>query len=421
MDAFRQYYFENTVDFSFLPDAKFRHFRLRLPHGGFLKVPRKIWCGRGLAYYLCRYRPLDVYYSASCWLNPERLGPRGVGDLLDEFYINSDLVFDIDEKPFSARNIEKSRMNTVAVLDYALARGFKVKYVCFSGGKGFHVVCEDPWVRDEAKPSDREQAALECRKSLVREMVSEGLVFDEKITADTRRIIRLPGTVNSSTGYVCTIVAEDYLRDTSASEMLKCMERVNLTAPGSRFSGRDLAFHAIRTMQGGMPVGAGRHPTSYYQSNLSNTVPGLRRQILIMSFPAGMGEQELRESLSALSRKYSTGDLHVFRGDGHYFAVSLKTFDPPRIVKILRAAGSRTLGQQIKYRQSFMRVGVRKDEEGNLVGGPLRFLFTIGQDGLKSYASRPHYLFFRGNGVPLPEYPLLHGREEVQITHTFIV
>ena len=85
--------------------------------------------------------------------------------------------------------------------------------ISFSGGKGFHLIFKDAkrekfLIEDLAK---REQTVIEQRKALLDEVLEAGFDVDKLVTADTRRIIRLPGTLHGTTGWCCTRITRGML------------------------------------------------------------------------------------------------------------------------------------------------------------------------------------------------------------------
>ena len=57
----------------------------------------------------------------------------------------------------------------------------------------------------DSEHSEREEAVKTSRKQLLTQVLEEGYNVDERVTADTRRIIRLPGSIHGTTGYQCTV------------------------------------------------------------------------------------------------------------------------------------------------------------------------------------------------------------------------
>ncbi len=424
MDSLRDYYKSTPPDLSAISDLGFRHFRFRRRDNRFMKVDRKVYSSTSLQRLLVRYLPADAYYTSSCWLNPHILGPRDEEDLLGNLFIKGDVVFDIDEKPFNASNIEKARKKAAELYGRLLDLKIKVKYLAFSGGKGFHIVCADPNTYVNDSPAEREGMALEYRKKLAETLSGEGLAFDVKVTVDTRRIIRVPGTVNYSTGYVCTILSEEQFVNDSAWKMLKYVPRVRLYAPWtSVMRGYDRCFQQFCTKMGWFDrVGVRPHPQNHFESSVSSVVLGTKRQIIILRYPhPKKGDIEgIRNRISTLINRYDMGDVFLFRNDIDLFAISLKTFDLKRAEKILKASGSNSLYLLKKYKQTYMRVGLKMDEEGSLFGQRLMFIGLIDGGGGTYDVSRPHMRFLSDNGVPIPKYGRVHGGDEVVIAHVMV-
>ena len=85
----------------------------------------------------------------------------------------------------------------------------------FSGSKGFHLFYLD-LERDKfaiEDPKEREEAVRASRKQLLTRVLEEGFNVDNRVTADTRRIIRLPGSIHGTTGYQCTVLGLEQLKN----------------------------------------------------------------------------------------------------------------------------------------------------------------------------------------------------------------
>ena len=236
-DPIRHFYRTAPPDLSCLSDLPHRHFRLFLPNGRFLKVDQRIRDAARLQSWLVRFAPRDVYYSVSCWLNPELLGSRYGTPLTNNIFLSSDLVFDIDRSPFTLHNLEDAKNDTLRLLEFLRENNYAVRYCAFSGSKGFHVVAHDPERYPCPRPFDREDLATKTRSRLLERVAAEGIEVDRKVTLDTRRILRLPGTINSKTGYACTILDDTRIRQ-PVKEILKTVPRVSLSAPRDPGIGR---------------------------------------------------------------------------------------------------------------------------------------------------------------------------------------
>ena len=156
----------------------------------------------------------DVYIGTSSWLNPIQLPKKS--DLESEPAVLLDhwIVFDIDRKPLTIKTLEEGRKIANSLLEYMEENhDHELISISFSGGKGFHLIFKDAkrekfLIEDLAK---REQTVIEQRKALLDEVLEAGFDVDKLVTADTRRIIRLPGTLHGTTGWCCTRITRNML------------------------------------------------------------------------------------------------------------------------------------------------------------------------------------------------------------------
>ena len=159
--------------------------------------------------------PIDVYVSTSSWLDPVNLPRLKDNSRPSPILLDHLVVFDIDMRPFCVRKLEEARLATLDLKNWLIQNtDLEIQHVSFSGGKGFHLVARDP-NRDlfaEPSPKLREQKVREQRKELLQRALLAGHPIDPVVTADTRRIIRLPGTVHGSTGWICSIIEHDWLK-----------------------------------------------------------------------------------------------------------------------------------------------------------------------------------------------------------------
>ncbi|MFA5268263.1 MAG: hypothetical protein WC379_09840 [Methanoregula sp.] len=421
-DPFRSFYQHNSPDLSAITDLPHRHFRILLPRGMFLKLQDRIRSEEVLRKWLVRYRPSDVYYSTSCWLVPENLGRRERTPLSDNIFLSSDIVFDIDRSPFSVANLELAREDTQKLLMFCDTSGLAVKYIAFSGSKGFHVICADPRRYDDPSPLVREDMAKAARKEIVGRVLAEGIAIDTKITADTRRIIRVPGTINSKTGYVCTVLSREQLAK-PVSEILKYIPRVNPGTPLIPAKGDDRPLRGSRIISWlchrpgvrSKPI-----PAFSYSTFLVSSVPGTMVQVPLFTYPSYSRLDRIEPLLIAVQEQYGLSDIYVYRSTTGISAICLRTFPLRRLEKIIKASGSVNYGTLLKYKQLFFRVGEVRDEDQNLISGPPEFIKILPapEENNGRYVSRPHYGFMKDFVVSLREYPRMHGRGSVILTHT---
>jgi DNA primase catalytic subunit len=421
-DPFRSFYQQHLPDLSVITDLPHRHFRILLPRGTFLKLQDRIRSEEVLRRWLVRYRPSDVYYSTSCWLVPENLGRRERTPLSDNIFLSSDIVFDIDRTPFSTTNLEQARGDTLRLLAFCDHNRLTVKYIAFSGSKGFHVVCADPRRYDDPSPFVREDMAKASRREIIARVLAEGIAIDTKITADTRRIIRVPGTINSRTGYVCTALSREQIAE-PVSAILKYIPRITLGTPLIPVRGDDSPLRGIGIISWlchRFGVRSKPTPRFSYSTFLVSSVPGTTLQVPVFLFPPHSHIGRIESRLAGVQRQYGLSDIYLYRSGTGISAICLRTFPIRRLEKIIRASGSANYGTLVKYKQLFFRVGEVRDENRQLVCGAPEFvkILPAQKEDNARFVSLPHYCFLKDFVPSLGEYPRMHGKGAVILTHT---
>jgi hypothetical protein len=421
-DSFRSFYQHHLPDLSAITDLPHRHFRILLPRGTFLKLQDQVREEEVLRKWLVRYRPSDVYYSTSCWLVPQNLGRRERTPLSDNIFLSSDIVFDIDRSPFSTANLELARQDTLRLLAFCDDNHLAVNYTAFSGSKGFHVICTDPLRYDDPSPLVREDMAKAARKEIITRVLAEGIAIDTKITTDTRRIIRVPGTINSKSGYVCTVLSREQLGE-PVGTILKYIPRINAGTPLIPARGDDRPLRGARIISWlchRFGVRSKPEPRFSYSTFLVSTVPKTPLQVPLFTFPPHSRIERVGRVLAAVQEQYGLSDIYLYRSTTGISAICLRTFPLQRLEKIIRASGSANYGTLVKYKQLFFRVGEVRDENQNLMSGSPEYVGTLParEENNARFVSRPHYHFMK-DFIPLVrEYPRMHGKGAVILTHT---
>ena len=206
---------QNPPDLDWLDKPGRHQYRWRTLTGRWTTANRRIKDHRSYLKACGKRYPMDMYVSTSAWLDPTNL-PR-IRDksrphpiLLDHW-----IVFDIDMRPFSRRRLEAARKATCNLMIWMKenepSRTFS--HISFSGGKGFHLFYrdEDRSLFSIPEPKLREEEIRADRKALLNRVIGAGHPVDPLVTADTRRIIRLPSTLHGGTGWVCTRIEEKVL------------------------------------------------------------------------------------------------------------------------------------------------------------------------------------------------------------------
>lgn len=156
---------------------------------------------------LVYFAPIKAYISVSCYLDPERAGlmwKQKVGEYryLPNILLSSDFVMDFDHGVISLLNLLRS-------YDFLKDKGYK-KFKSVETKRGFHLWGLD-WYAQECqervknglhKPFAREKFILSKKIDLCDELESYGIEFDKPISMDTRRIVKLWGSLSDDT-FVC--------------------------------------------------------------------------------------------------------------------------------------------------------------------------------------------------------------------------
>ncbi len=208
------YYQNNTIDLSWLLKPSRHQFRWKSLKGPWITSDRRVSSSKKLIELFSNSMPTDVYVSTSSWLNPVNL-PR-IKDTKKPSPILLDhlVVFDIDIMPFCLLRLEEARQATFNLRNWLIDNtDIQIKHITFSGSKGFHIIADDPDRESfsEPDPKLREEKVKSQRKQLLNQVIEAGHPVDKVVTADTRRIIRLPGTVHGKTGWICTIINDEWI------------------------------------------------------------------------------------------------------------------------------------------------------------------------------------------------------------------
>ena len=208
------WYESHESDLAWVEKPSRHQFRWRLPNDRWATASRQFSSSKALQKELKKQGPRDVYIGTSAWLTPVNLPKRSDEDAPHPVLIDHWVVFDIDFTPFCYRRLEQARKAAHRLLLWIEANeDLTLLSLSYSGGKGFHLIFKD---NDRSlfsipDPKEREEAVRTTRQALLRRVLEQGFPVDPTVTADTRRIIRLPGTLHGTTGWVCTRISREQL------------------------------------------------------------------------------------------------------------------------------------------------------------------------------------------------------------------
>jgi DNA primase catalytic subunit len=415
-EQMRDFYKEYSPDLSSITDLNRRHFRFLLPNGRFFKIKDVIHSPDDLQRWLVKLRPLDVYYSTSMYLNPTSVAPRpknamgywGPGNII----LGNDIAFDLDRQPLSILNLERARKDAVRLLATMVNNGHELKYIAFSGSKGFHLLFSDVEKEIEQDFRSRESVIMQRRKVLVDEIAGRGIRIDASVTVDTRRIIRLPGTVNSKTGYCCQLLSTEQLRS-PVTEWIDSIVSLDGHRKIPRFTWKPLAKRQKATLNAqdtNAPYG--------FTTFITSSVLGTRgRHAVLLSLTKSSLESVTR-ILRRAQREYDLTDIYLFELPRSYQAICLKTVQRNRYQKILDLVHSPSASQLRNYERVSLRMGPLVGQYMQELEPPARFITYLEcspEVRANNYVSQGHMAFLRKHGLTPLEYPHVHGNEEFKL------
>jgi DNA primase catalytic subunit len=149
-----------------------------------------------------------VYYSVIRWLSPKEARRKDRTSL--DVCLGGPLVFDLDIADTDIVHYHdglESAFQTVTKLRDFIEEnwGYRKTRTVFSGNRGFHLYVDDFRLEDfveKIDPLNREKQEERIRSQILKKVFDVGFSVDEKVTSDTRRIIRLPNTLHGSTGFL---------------------------------------------------------------------------------------------------------------------------------------------------------------------------------------------------------------------------
>ena len=417
---FNQYYQNHEVDLSWLNKPSQHGFRWRCSNGSWRKSKRRVSSVGSFRKAIARDNPSDVYFSTSSWLEPIDLPNLNDETKPHPILLNHLIVFDIDFSPLSLENLEGARLTTLNLHRWIEKNyDYELMSISFSGSKGFHLVYTDPdrslFSIEDGK--EREDAVRENRKKLLEEVLLAGFKVDPRITADTRRIIRLPGTIHGKTGLLCHRINIERLGTNIESW---------ITDVPSFFGNIDIP--KVAKVEPKKVNQAGKKPTKTIQKNnveqsymieVSNHLPGTKdRTSLIFWTPYSWGTGEFcLERLEDLVKLENLADSYIFSDGERILFICPEAFTRAKIVKLLDKIGMEKVSKTLATRKHYwVRISGIMNEDGNW-DNELRFISMIKGRNSKQNYSKAHLTLLAklGLDIDISQCEQLAGNTEPSI------
>jgi len=417
---FNQYYQNHEVDLSWLTKPSQHGFRWRCSNGSWRKSKRRVSSVDSFRKAIAKDNPSDIYFSTSSWLEPIDLPNLNDETKPHPILLNHLIVFDIDFAPLSLDNLEQARLTTLNLRKWIQKNyDYELMSISFSGSKGFHLFYNDPdrslFSLENAK--EREFAVKQERMKLLEQVLLAGFKVDPRITADTRRIIRLPGSIHGKTGLLCHRINAEKL-ETNIESWINDVP--------SFFGNIDIPKVAI-----GKPKKVNQDSkkvTKKIQENIveqtymievSNHLPSTKdRTSLIFWTPYSWGiEEECLERLEDLVRSENLADSYIFSDGQRILFICPEAFTRAKIVKLLDKIGMEKLSKTLATRKHYwVRISGIMNEDGKWYNEP-RFVSMIKGNNSKQNYSKAHLTLLSklGLDIDISQYEQFAGNTEPSI------
>ena len=417
---FNQYYQNHDVDLSWLKKPSQHGFRWRCSNGNWRKSNRRISSQNSFRKAIERDNPSDIYFSTSSWLEPINLPNLNDETKPHPILLNHLIVFDVDFAPLSLDNLEQARLTTLNLHKWIQKNyNYELMSISFSGSKGFHLFYNDPnrdlFSIENAK--DRELAVKENRNKLLHEVLLAGFKVDPRITADTRRIIRLPGSIHGKTGLLCHRISLETLE----TEIDSWIHHVP-----SFFGNIDIP--KVAKVKPKKVNQSSKKMTKKIQENVveqsymievSNHLPNTKdRSSLIFWTPYSWGVKEsCLVRLEGLVTSENLCDSYIFSDGQRILFMCPEAFTRSKIVKLLDKIGMEKLSKTLATRKHYwVRISGIMNEDGNWYNEP-RFISMIKGNNPKQNYSKAHLTLLSKLGVDIDisQYEKFAGSTEPSI------
>ena len=282
-----------------------------------------------------------------------------------------------------------------------------LRSVSFSGSKGFHLIYDDPDREAFALPDlkEREKAVKAQRKALLDRVVEAGFEVDTKVTADTRRILRLPGSLHGSTGFACTRITVEALNG-PLEDLLRTLYR----HPSAPEIPERVDPPPAETSTKPKPAPTTQPAEPWFKLRVNTHVQGTKnRHVLMMWLPKSWGVPlEAMERALEWIEHDNLGPCSFWRHEERVLMLCPLAIPRPKLVKMYKRRGlplSQSKLEQREHQWTSLTppdVNGLEDTEPELMG-----IYGVAYEGVPLY-SRQHLELERRLGVhrDLPSHEL---------------
>ena len=346
------HYDQNAIDVDWLPNANQHSYRWRTVEGKWLTARRRVRNHQTLMKAIGKDVVSDLYVSTSRWLDPIDLPRLHDKERPHPILIDHLIVFDIDVAPLSLHNLEKARTIATELHNY-LANDSSIEFLScsFSGSKGFHLFYSDLQREKFAigDPKLREDTVRDSRKELLTRIIEQGFEVDQRVTADTRRIIRLPGSIHGTTGYQCTIVSLEQLNH-PIKDLLEYIPRIDSAQriPKRARASKKKYKKTVKKKPEAKPKSKHQHFVE-----ASTHVPGTKdRSVILFWLPYSWGkDQEAMERAIEMMHEEDLGMCSFWQQGKRILMLCPIALPRSKVIKIYSSYGLKKRASILKERE----------------------------------------------------------------------
>ena len=362
------HYAQNPIDFTWIPSPNQHSYRWRTAEGRWVTARRRIRNHQTLTKAIGKDVVSDLYFSTSRWLDPIDLPRLRDKERPHPILLDHLIVFDIDVAPLSHKNLEQARTIAIELHDY-LGDDQSMEFLScsFSGSKGFHLFYVD-LDRDKfaiEDPKVREETVREARKQLLTQVLEKGFTVDERVTADTRRIIRLPGSIHGTTGYQCTVITLEQLKK-PLKALLDDIPRTD-SAQKIPKRARKPKKKSKKQSKQPKPEVETRH-LQQYMVEASTHVPGTKdRSVILLWLPHawGSGQEALENALKMINEE-ELGQCSFWQQGDRILMLCPLAFPRAQVVKLFTSYKMNKRAAILKEREhDWIRISNVMDEDAD--------------------------------------------------------
>ena len=417
---FNQYYQNHEVDLSWLTKPSQHGFRWRCSNGSWRKSKRRVSSVDSFRKAIAKDNPSDIYFSTSSWLEPIDLPNLNDETKPHPILLNHLIVFDIDFAPLSLENLEQARLTTLNLHNWIEEKyDYELLSISFSGSKGFHLFYNDLdrtlFSIENAK--ERENAVKEARNKLLQEVILAGFKVDPRITADTRRIIRLPGSIHGKTGLLCHRISLETLSnsvDLWIDHVPNFYPELNIPKTAKAQVNKDknpMKKHVLDEQ-----IQTTEHT---YMVEVSNHLPGTKdRSALIFWTPYSWGTgTECFKRLNTLIEMENLSYCTIFSDGERILFICPESITRAKVIKILTNIGLEKLANTLENREHYwVRISGIMGDDGIWHNEP-KLISIIKNKYSESTYSKSHLTLLTKLGVAIDKshYEDVSGNSEPSI------